>query len=131
MFGGPNRWKGNRLMKALSIKDPWATLIWEGSKKIETRTWPTNHRGLLLICVSQRPASRFSGKAIAVANLVECREMVPSDEAWACCRYRPGLWSWIFDEVHKITPFPVRGQLGLFKVPYGVDKIETLRGGAS
>ena len=36
-------------MKALTIKQPWATLIALGEKKIETRSWSTKYRGPLLI----------------------------------------------------------------------------------
>lgn len=40
-------------MKALSVKQPWASLIAEGIKSIEVRSWTTDHRGPLLICVSK------------------------------------------------------------------------------
>lgn len=36
-------------MKALTLTQPWATLVAIGAKKIETRSWPTNYRGLLAI----------------------------------------------------------------------------------
>lgn len=36
-------------MKALSIRQPWASLIVLGYKDIENRTWPTNHRGQTLV----------------------------------------------------------------------------------
>lgn len=36
-------------MMALSLFEPWATLMCIGAKKIETRSWPTSHRGRLLI----------------------------------------------------------------------------------
>jgi len=36
-------------MKALTIIQPWATLIAIGAKKIETRSWPTKYRGPLAI----------------------------------------------------------------------------------
>ena len=36
-------------MKALTIKEPWATLIIDGYKKYEFRSWKTNYRGKLLI----------------------------------------------------------------------------------
>lgn len=36
-------------MKVLTLKQPWATLIALGEKKIETRSWKTNYRGPLLI----------------------------------------------------------------------------------
>lgn len=36
-------------MKAITIKQPWATLIALGEKKFETRSWATKHRGPLAI----------------------------------------------------------------------------------
>lgn len=36
-------------MKALSLTEPWATLVVTGEKKIETRSWKTPYRGLLAI----------------------------------------------------------------------------------
>lgn len=36
-------------MKAITIKQPWASLIVEGVKDIENRTWKTNFRGRILI----------------------------------------------------------------------------------
>lgn len=39
-------------MKTLSIKQPWASLIMCGVKRVENRTWSTPHRGPLLIHAS-------------------------------------------------------------------------------
>ena len=39
-------------MKALSLKQPWATMIVTGIKAIENRTWKSNYRGSLLIHAS-------------------------------------------------------------------------------
>jgi hypothetical protein len=36
-------------MKALTIYQPWATLVAIGAKKIETRSWQTRYRGPLAI----------------------------------------------------------------------------------
>lgn len=36
-------------MKAITIKQPWASLIVEGIKPIENRTWKTNFRGRVLV----------------------------------------------------------------------------------
>jgi len=36
-------------MKALTLYQPWATLIAIGAKRIETRSWSTNYRGPLAI----------------------------------------------------------------------------------
>lgn len=41
-------------MKVLSIQQPWASLIVQGHKKIETRTWATKYRGPLLIHAAQK-----------------------------------------------------------------------------
>lgn len=36
-------------MKAITIHQPWATLIALGEKRFETRSWPTKYRGPLAI----------------------------------------------------------------------------------
>lgn len=36
-------------MKALTIKQPWASLVAHGIKEIENRTWKTNYRGKIYI----------------------------------------------------------------------------------
>jgi activating signal cointegrator 1 len=36
-------------MKAITLTQPWATLIAIGAKRIETRSWNTSHRGLIAI----------------------------------------------------------------------------------
>ena len=40
-------------MKAITIKQPWASLIVEGIKDVENRTWATKFRGRVLIHASQ------------------------------------------------------------------------------
>lgn len=41
-------------MKAISLWQPWATLMAIGVKKIETRSWPTKHRGLLAVHAAKK-----------------------------------------------------------------------------
>lgn len=41
-------------MKAISLLQPWATLVVIGAKHIETRSWNTNYRGDLLIHASKK-----------------------------------------------------------------------------
>jgi len=36
-------------MKTITIKQPWASLIVEGIKDVENRTWPTKFRGRVLV----------------------------------------------------------------------------------
>ena len=41
-------------MRAISLWQPWATAIALGAKRIETRSWPTNHRGAVAIHAAKR-----------------------------------------------------------------------------
>ena len=41
-------------MNVLSLTEPYATLIKNGSKTIETRSWKTNYRGRLYMQVQQK-----------------------------------------------------------------------------
>lgn len=40
-------------MKAITLYQPWATLVATGKKQIETRSWSTNYRGPLAIHASK------------------------------------------------------------------------------
>lgn len=44
-------------MKCLSIQNPWGPLICAGVKDVENRTWPTRHRGPILVHASGVPDS--------------------------------------------------------------------------
>src|SRR6266446_3685372 len=45
-------------MYALSLKQPWATLVVTGLKTIEVRSWPTARRGPILIHAARVPDHR-------------------------------------------------------------------------
>ena len=118
-------------MKAISLKQPWASLVAIGKKTIETRTWSTNYRGDLLIVSSKTmdknfPLKNFSevffeipfGETLAIVNLVDCRPMRKEDEDLACCKIYAGAYAWIFSKVIKIDPFTIRGNLGLWNTDY-------------
>lgn len=47
-------------MKAITIKQPWASLIVSGLKDIENRTWKTNFRGRVLIHAGKTRERQFS-----------------------------------------------------------------------
>lgn len=47
-------------MKAITIKQPWASLIVHGIKDIENRTWRTNYRGRMLIHAAGSHGKKFS-----------------------------------------------------------------------
>lgn len=48
-------------MKAITLWQPWASLIVTGAKKIETRSWPTNYRGPLAIHAAKTWNLELSG----------------------------------------------------------------------
>lgn len=74
-------------MKALSVKQPWASLIVSGKKTVECRSWSTKYRGELVICASK--GDKFSadgillpgGVALGVVELIDCRPMFKKDLA--------------------------------------------------
>lgn len=103
-------------MKALSLKEPWASKVLNGEKTIETRTWKTKHRGPLLLCASKQPKSSISGHAFAVCTLVDVVPMTEEHEKDACCGVYEGAYAWILKDITPIEPFPVRGYQGLFDV---------------
>jgi hypothetical protein len=103
-------------VKALSVKNPWAAMIADGRKTIETRTWPTRHRGEILIVASKRGGGPNAGHAVCVARLVDCRPMTRRDERAACIDLYSGAWAWLLEDIRPIKPFPVRGRLKLYDV---------------
>lgn len=117
-------------IKAISIKDPWASLIRYGYKTIETRKWKTNYRGKILICTSINQddiawnnigyllenKKTFPGHAICIATLVNIRPMIVNDQKKSLCNIYDNAYSWILEDIIKIKPFPVKGKLSLFNV---------------
>ncbi len=104
-------------MKAISIKQPWASLIAAGIKTREIRQWPTDHRGPLVVVSSRRPVieGHRHGAALCVVEVVGCRRMVPADVPFACIRdFYPDHYAWELGAVRLVEPFAVVGQLRLF-----------------
>jgi len=59
-------------MKAISIKQPWASLIVHGIKNIENRTWKTHFRGRVYIHASGKSA----GNLMALLNHSQMSELI-------------------------------------------------------
>ena len=58
-------------MKALTVWQPWATLLASGRKKYETRSWATSYRGPIAIHAAKRPVRRTIGTLDAGSSLLE------------------------------------------------------------
>ena len=70
---------------ALSLHQPWASLLVHGIKRIEGRAWPCDHRGQLWIhSTSQRPTPEDIQVETYISN--EARPAVSLIDAHACCQ---------------------------------------------
>ncbi|MHC4715092.1 MAG: ASCH domain-containing protein [Planctomycetota bacterium] len=118
-------------MKALSVREPWASLIAEGIKTVELRTWKTDYRGPLLICASRSAPTKegreaqqryaittHPGHARAIVELVACVPAVQKHSRPACCAVTKGEYAWILENPRPVTMEPVAGRLGLFSVEW-------------
>lgn len=99
--------------KIITIKEPWASKILNGEKTIETRTWKTKYRGKVVLHASKNPKSEISGMIFAVADLVDCSEMLRSHEKDACCEVYPRANSWFLKNIRPTILKEFKGQLGL------------------
>ena len=103
-------------MKCISVRQPWANMIANGEKTIETRTWATTYTGPLAIASSKRPKIWPAGCVVAVAYLEGCWIMTEYDEEAACCEIYPGAKAWYLKDIRKTKPAPVKGMLGIFEI---------------
>lgn len=105
-------------MKAISLKQPWATMIANEEKTVETRTWPTRYRGDILIVSSKNPKidGLPAGQALCVVELVDCRPMKKEDEQAAQCHWYNGAWAWVIRNRRPVVPVHIRGTLGIYQV---------------
>jgi len=105
-------------IKAVSLHQPFASLIAQGEKTIETRKWRILHRGDLLIVSTQRPklTGFLCGYALCIVDVYDCRKMTKDDESAACCKIYDGAWAWLLRNIRKIEPFHCRGAQGVYQV---------------
>jgi len=104
------------ILPAISIKEPWASMIAHGEKTIEVRSWKTSIRGRIILCASKNPEGEYAGQAFALAEIAEIRPLEPYDAKYTGGFYEPGQFAWVLKNVRRFRPFPVSGKLGLFRV---------------
>jgi hypothetical protein len=77
---------------ALSLKQPWATLVVHGLKTVEVRRWPTARRGRILIHAARIPDERAQGWDRVPEPLKESAHLLGgilgAAEIVACRHYR-------------------------------------------
>jgi ASCH domain len=125
--------KSLRGLPALSVRQPWASLIVRGIKDLENRTWTTRYRGRLLIHASGTIDEEFGaadfakyakrlgevariddlprGGVVGVVRLVECVDVSRS-------RWHEGPVGWVFKDARPVPFIACRGALAVF-YPFG------------
>lgn len=124
-------------MKALTIKQPWASLIIRGGKDIENRDWRTTMRGVVAVHSSAKldrnevedacdmmrgfvpgfSAERFQrdefppGVILGTVEIVDC--VTSSESPWFCGEYGFVLRN----AIAFAKPIPCRGALSFWNVP--------------
>lgn len=120
-------------MKALTICQPYAELIMNGSKPIENRTWSTNYRGPLAIHAGKSkewmgddddPAAFVFGAVVGVVELYGCVQVAALPSHFMGHEHANGPYCWLLrNPVRLRTPEPFKGALGLWDVPRGVEML--------
>ena len=128
-------------MKVITIKQPFATLIAEGLKEYEFRTWKTKYRGDILIHagkgIDKNAMKRYEnlnldypiGCIIAKATITDC--IVIDENARKMLKQKNPLvyssvikhtkwngYGFKLENVEKIEPIPINGKLSLWDYDY-------------
>lgn len=129
-------------MKVITVKQPFATLIAEGLKEYEFRTWRTKFRGDILIHagkgIDKKAMERYkhlnldypSGKIIAKATITDCvyvddklkDELQEKDPlVYYGILQKDSDWDgygFKLENIEKIEPIEINGKLSLWDYDY-------------
>ena len=121
-------------MRALTIHEPYASLIINRLKRFETRGRKTNVRGPLAIHASKKPMNDFEtkiaenygiipqyGKVLGIVNLTHCipsqqfGELLLHPEGIVTGDFSDGRFAWQMGVIEKFeTPVHAKGQQGFW-----------------
>ncbi len=127
-------------MKVLSLTEPYATIIKEGKKKIETRSWKTNYRGKLYIHASSTKIPKEYrenkdlmnlvdinnlnyGYIVCSCELIDCVKMTDefiekvklNNEEYISGIYARDRYAWILKNIQILDkPIKAKGHLGIW-----------------
>ena len=129
-------------MKVITIKQPFATLIAEGLKEYEFRTWETKYRGEILIHagkgIDKEAMKRYEhlnleypiGKIIAKATITDCVYVDEKLKNWLKEKNplvyygilkKNSTWDgygFKLENIEKISPIEINGKLSLWEYEY-------------
>lgn len=139
------------LPRALTLTQPWASLVMAGAKALETRSWSTRHRGLLVIHASREVDGRAydrlwgalarnsladaalpTGAALGTVMLEDVFTTGPALDPFLAVPERelgdfsPGRYAWaLADPRPFLEPVPWRGAQGVWRyagpLPFAAD----------
>lgn len=121
-------------MKVLTIKEPWASLIINGYKKYEFRSWKTNYRGKILIHAGKGIdkdmlfiANKYNikinpGKILGEVEITDCikvdedfNKKIKQENTLAYHGNYTDKYAWKIENIKKYeTLVEVKGKLGLW-----------------
>ena len=128
-------------MKVLSIKEPFATLIKDGIKEIETRSWKTNYRGEIYIHASKKVIGNSLKSRNELIKLIEDKKMnyehiickcdlvdcvlmtkeyieeikKENHIEYICGYYEVGRYAWVLKNIEVLkNPIKAKGKLGIW-----------------
>lgn len=122
----------DRDVRALSIRQPWAELILRGAKTIECRSRRTSVRGRVWVYAARSPATTEPllplagvnglqrGVVIGSVEIVDCRQLRPSDSSAACLNVDFDGYAWLLASPTRlrVPRAPTRHPQPVFFFPF-------------
>ncbi len=126
-------------MRIITLQEPWASLIGENIKIIETRSWPCYDYGELYIHAGKSTIPKNDCRKNALAKLLQgplhygtifakcilsdCIEITEeyaktvekeNPTCYLCGDFTPGRYAWILKNIELIDPIEKNGKLGIW-----------------
>lgn len=124
-------------MRVITLTQPWASLVADGRKTIETRSWPISSHGRLAIHAAvgwkkadrefalecgYKPEEMVRGAVLCLVEVVGCYSTStfnPNPSELPYGDYSPDRYAWVFDPSKLIVlpePFVATGAQGIWNI---------------